>query len=79
MPRGGGGGGTGITHIPPEELKAGNNRPILNRIAQMLKPYRRKIALVAGAVVIAAVLTSIVPFLTKAVFDKALFPAAGTG
>ena len=77
MPRGGGGGGTGITHIPPEELKAGNNRPILNRIAQMLKPYRRKIALVAGAVVIAAVLTSIVPFLTKAVFDKALFPAAG--
>jgi ATP-binding cassette subfamily B protein len=77
MPRGGGGGGTGITHIPPEEIKAGGNRPILSRIAQMLKPYRSKIVLVAAAVVVAAVLTSIVPFLTRAVFDKALFPQTG--
>ncbi|MEO6605255.1 MAG: ABC transporter ATP-binding protein [Aeromicrobium sp.] len=76
MPRGGG-GGTGITHIPPEEIKAGGNRPILARIARMLRPYRRKIALVAAAVVFAAVLTSIVPFLTRAVFDKALFPPGG--
>ncbi len=77
MPRGGGGGGTGITHIPQEEIKAGGNKPILRRIARMLRPYRRKIVLVAAAVVVAAVLTSIVPFLTKAVFDKALFPPAG--
>ncbi len=77
MPRGGGGGGTGITHIPDEEIKAGGNKPILRRIARMLKPYRKKIVLVAAAVVLAAVLTSIVPFLTRAVFDKALFPPAG--
>ncbi len=77
MPRGGGGGGTGITHIPPEEIKAGGNRPILGRIARMLRPYRNKIVLVAVAVVVAAILTSIVPFLTKAVFDKALFPPGG--
>ena len=70
----GGGGGTGITHIPQEEIKAGNNRPILSRIARMLRPYRGKIILVAIAVVVSAILTSIVPFLTKAVFDKALFP-----
>jgi ATP-binding cassette subfamily B protein len=43
----------------------------------MLKPYRTQIALVAVAVVVAAALTSIVPFLTKAVFDKALFPPDG--
>ncbi len=75
MPRGGG-GGTGITHIPPDELKAGGT-PILGRIARMLRPYRGKIVLVAVAVVVSAILTSIVPFLTKAVFDKALFPTSG--
>ncbi len=75
MPRGDG-GGAAITHIPAEELKAGGE-PILGRIAQMLKPYRKKIVLVAVAVVVAAILTSIVPFLTKAVFDKALFPSSG--
>ncbi|MDR7085564.1 ATP-binding cassette subfamily B protein [Aeromicrobium panaciterrae] len=75
--RGGGGGGSNITHIPDEELKAGNNRPILRRIARMLRPYRGKIILVAIAVVASAILTSIVPFLTKAVFDKALFPPTG--
>ena len=73
MPRGGGGGGTGITHIPPEEIQAGG-APILGRIAGMLRPYRGKIVMVAAAVVVSATLTSIVPFLTKAVFDKALFP-----
>jgi len=40
----------------------------------LLRPYRGKIALVAVAVVLSAILTSIVPFLTKAVFDQALFP-----
>ncbi|WP_332644595.1 ABC transporter ATP-binding protein [Aeromicrobium sp.] len=75
--RGGGGGGSKITHIPDEELKAGNNRPILRRIARMLRPYRGQIILVAIAVVASAILTSIVPFLTKAVFDKALFPPVG--
>ena len=80
MAGGGGGrpgGGTGITHIPPEEIKAGNNKPILRRIARMLRPYRGQIILVAIAVVTSAILTSIVPFLTKAVFDKALFPPDG--
>jgi len=72
MPRG---GGSSVTHIPDEEL--GSGPPILGRIALMLKPYRAKIALVAAAVVIAAILTSIVPFLTRAVFDKALFPPKG--
>lgn len=51
--------------------------PILGRIARMLRPYRTKMAYVAVAVVVAAALTSVVPFLTKAVFDQALFPPDG--
>jgi ATP-binding cassette subfamily B protein len=74
MPRGG--GGPTITHLDESEIKAGG-APILGRIARMLKPYRTKIIFVAIAVVVAAALTSIVPFLTKAVFDKALFPPDG--
>jgi len=64
-----------VTHLTPEELAGGN--PILGRIALLLRPYRGQMALVALAVVVAAVLTSIVPFLTKAVFDRALFPIDG--
>ncbi|MCW2839208.1 MAG: multidrug transporter ATP-binding protein [Aeromicrobium sp.] len=74
MPRGQ--GGPSVTHLTQAEIRA-DRRPILGRIARMLKPYRTKIALVAVAVVVAAALTSIVPFLTKAVFDKALFPPDG--
>ena len=51
--------------------------PVIPRVARLLHPYRAQMALVAVAVVTAAVLTSIVPFLTRAVFDKALFPTAG--
>ncbi len=51
--------------------------PVLGRIALLLRPYRAKMSWVAVAVVTAAILTSIVPFLTKAVFDQALFPPSG--
>lgn len=51
--------------------------PIIARVARLLRPYRVQMILVAVAVVTAAVLTSIVPFLTRAVFDKALFPTVG--
>ncbi|MGB9012780.1 MAG: ABC transporter ATP-binding protein [Aeromicrobium sp.] len=51
--------------------------PVLGRIALLLRPYRAKMTWVAIAVVSAATLTSIVPFLTKAVFDQALFPPSG--
>ena len=51
--------------------------PLIARVARLLRPYRVQMILVAVAVVTAAVLTSIVPFLTRAVFDKALFPTVG--
>ncbi|HEY2793162.1 MAG TPA: ABC transporter ATP-binding protein [Micromonosporaceae bacterium] len=49
----------------------------LRRIARLLAPYKVQLLLVAFAVVAAAALTSVAPFLTKAVFDNALFPAHG--
>ena len=51
--------------------------PVIPRVARLLHPYRAQMALVAVAVITAAVLTSVVPFLTRAVFDKALFPTTG--
>jgi ATP-binding cassette, subfamily B, bacterial len=58
--------------------RSGNgNAPVLRRVARMLRPYRTKMAFVGVAVVSAAALTSVVPFLTKAVFDRALFPPDG--
>ncbi len=50
---------------------------MLPRIARLLAPYKGSLILVALAVVVAAALTSVAPFLTKAVFDKALFPPGG--
>ncbi|MGJ9411918.1 ABC transporter ATP-binding protein [Aeromicrobium sp. CF4.19] len=71
MPR-----GVNVTHLDEEEIRA-DNGPVLGRIATLLRPYRSKLVLVGIAVVIAAGLTSVVPFLTKAVFDDALFPTDG--
>lgn len=64
-----------ITHLSPDELRG--NQQVLPRVARLLRPYRSKIALVLVAVVAAAALQSVVPFLTRAVFDDALFPLDG--
>ena len=66
--------GPAVTHLSDEEIAEAADQPVLGRIAKLLRPYRAKLALVAIAVITAATLTSIVPFLTKAVFDDALFP-----
>ncbi|GAA3829975.1 ABC transporter ATP-binding protein [Nocardioides panacisoli] len=63
-------------HLTRSDLERSD--PVLPRIAQLLAPYRGKIALVLVAVVAAAGLTSLVPFLTRAVFDDALFPLDGS-
>ncbi len=64
-----------VTHLSPEELTARD--PVLPRVATMLRPYRRQIGLVLIAVLASAALTSVVPFLVRAVFDNALFPLDG--
>jgi ATP-binding cassette subfamily B protein len=63
---------------PPPTTSADPVERVLPRIAGLLAPYKAKMLLVAAAVVSAAVLTSLAPFLTRAVFDDALFPVDGT-
>jgi ATP-binding cassette, subfamily B, bacterial len=62
---------------PPTQPAATRAASTLRRIATLLAPYRRELILVALAAVLSAILTSVAPFLTKAVFDDALFPAVG--
>lgn len=64
-----------VSHLEPADLA--RREPVLPRVAHLLRPYRGQIALVLVAVVAAAALTSVVPFLTRAVFDDALFPLDG--
>jgi ATP-binding cassette subfamily B protein len=64
-----------VTHLTSADLR--RNDPVLPRIARLLRPYRGPIALVIVAVVSAAALTSLAPFLVRAVFDDALFPLDG--
>ena len=54
-------------------------QPMLRRIASLLAPYRWWLLLVAVTVVVSAALTSVAPFLTRAVFDDALFPIQPDG
>ncbi|WP_205013822.1 ABC transporter ATP-binding protein [Nocardioides albidus] len=64
-----------VTHLTAADLR--QREPVLPRIARLLRPYRAKIALVLVAVLAAAALQAMVPFLTRAVFDDALFPLDG--
>lgn len=66
-----------VTHLTTADLR--QREPVLPRIAQLLRPYRGKIGLVLVAVLAAAALQAMVPFLTRAVFDDALFPLDGGG
>jgi ATP-binding cassette subfamily B protein len=47
---------------------------ILRRIGQLFVPHRKKLVIVAVAIVVSSVLGMVTPFLTRAVFDRALFP-----
>ena len=61
-----------------EATRAADGSPTtLRRIARLLAPYRNKMLLVGLAVVVSALLATAAPFLTKAVFDSALFPTDG--
>ncbi|HJQ04739.1 MAG TPA: ABC transporter ATP-binding protein [Nocardioides sp.] len=63
-------------HLTKDDLA--RTDPVLPRIARLLRPYRGQIGLVLVAVVVAAGLNSVPPFLTRAIFDKALFPLDGS-
>ena len=63
-------------HLSDDEIAAAD-APVLGRVASLLRAYRGKLVLVGVAVVVSAALTSVLPFLTQAVFDRALFPSSG--
>ncbi|HEY5784493.1 MAG TPA: ABC transporter transmembrane domain-containing protein, partial [Microlunatus sp.] len=50
---------------------------VLRRIARQLAPYKKPMVMVGLVVLLAAALTSVAPFLTRAIFDDALFPVDG--
>ncbi|HWU23855.1 MAG TPA: ABC transporter ATP-binding protein [Nocardioides sp.] len=68
--------GISADHLTKADLA--RTDPVLPRIARLLRPYRAQIVLVLVAVVVAAGLNSVPPFLTRAIFDKALFPLDGS-
>ena len=72
---------TDATTVPvtsePDAVAQDESPTTLRRIARMLAPYRNKMLLVGLAVVVSALLGILAPFLTKAVFDSALFPTDG--
>ncbi|MFC7879432.1 ABC transporter ATP-binding protein [Isoptericola sp. NPDC057391] len=76
--------GTAASAAPSSPARTGPiagtpDQPVLRRIAALLAPYKAQLVLVAVAVVAAAALTSVAPFLTRAVFDDALFPTDAAG
>src|SRR5689334_1820352 len=52
---------------------------LVRRVARLFRPYRGRVALVFVLIVITSVLGVVNPLLTKAVFDKALFPPGQGG
>ena len=62
-----------------EDVAGRPDQPVLRRVAHLLSPYKNLLLVVALAVVIAAGLTAVAPFLTRAVFDQALFPTGAGG
>src|SRR5690606_5953817 len=50
---------------------------LLRRIGGLLAPYKGELVLVAVTIVVGAALGIVTPFLTQAVFDRALFPIDG--
>ena len=72
-------GATAGASGPTLGIAGSPDRPVLVRVASLLSPYRAQLLLVALIVAISAALTSVAPFLTRAVFDDALFPGTADG
>ncbi len=47
------------------------------RVVRLFAPYRGRVALIAVAIVVSSALGAVTPFLTQAIFDRALFPRVG--
>ena len=63
-----------MTHPTPPEP---TSPPVLRRVVALLAPYRPQLTLVGVTILVGAALGVVTPFLTQAVFDRALFPPDG--
>ncbi len=83
--RGGGSGGRGgVSRLDIEGQKAINAEapPIAHlwrRVGSLFAPYRSRIVATGALVVVTSAVAVIPPLIVKRVFDRALFPADGTG
>ena len=57
--------------------RAAPDPQLLRRVGGLFRPYGARLALIAGAIVVASLLGIVPPFLTQRVFDEALFPPHG--
>ncbi|MEV0945471.1 ABC transporter ATP-binding protein [Rhodococcus sp. NPDC049939] len=65
---------------PSSTSEASATQPsLLPRIWELLRPYSGWLVLVVAAIVVSSFLGIVNPFLTRAVFDRALFPPDGSG
>jgi ATP-binding cassette, subfamily B, bacterial len=62
---------------PDAKSTGSDTTGVLRRIGALLYPYHDTLILAFGLMIVAAGVTALAPFLTKAVFDDALFPASG--
>ncbi len=70
-------GGPGPAVAVGEPTSAAVDRALIRRVALLFGPHRRRLALIGLAIVVSSGLGVVTPFLTKAVFDDALFVQGG--
>ena len=68
--------GDAAAGIPPE---AADEERTGRRVVALFRPYRFRVGLIAVAITVSSALGVVVPFLTQAIFDRALFPRAADG
>jgi ATP-binding cassette subfamily B protein len=61
----------------PASREAARDPQLLRRVGALFGPYRGRLVLVALSIIVASGLGVVTPFLTQAVFDKALFVPGG--
>ena len=69
--------GATVTEAAAGLREAAADRPLLRRVIALFRPYRRRVLLVAGLILVTAGLGVANPLLIREIFDKALFARGG--
>jgi len=68
-----------MSSTTPNSIAGSTGQPVMRRVVALLAPYKWLLLVVGLAVIVAASLNAAAPFLTRAVFDNALFPVDSSG